>query len=120
MKQRFTFCLLLAIVMNSKLYAQKTDSCASRLAIAHDFYDSGKFGDALKLLEDYQRCTGVRNSDYYKLKAKIYLALDSNNYSLQSTVNYVKSKTGNYTADDDPAVFKNMVQYVQDSLAERQ
>src|SRR6202012_1631932 len=120
MRRIFTFCFLFMLILaGTKLFAQTTDTCSSRLAIAHDLYQGGKFADALKLLDDYQKCSG-RTSDYYKLKAKIYLALDSNNYSLQATVQYVQSKTDNYITEDDPAVFKNMVQYVQDSLAERQ
>ncbi len=120
MRRIFTFCFLfMLMLLCSKLFAQTTDTCSSRLAIAHDLYQGGKFADALRLLDDYEKCSG-RTSDYFKLKAKIYLALDSNNYSLQNTVQYVQSKTGNYITDDDPAVFKNMVQYVQDSLAERQ
>ncbi|UEG55101.1 TonB-dependent receptor [Mucilaginibacter daejeonensis] len=100
--------------------AQKADTCASRLAIARDMYESGKLNDALKLVEEFQKCSGSRTSEYFKLKAKIYLALDSNSYSLQNVAEYVRSKPGNYITDDDPAVFKNMVRYVQDSLAERQ
>ncbi|MVN91236.1 TonB-dependent receptor [Mucilaginibacter aquatilis] len=113
-------CLLVPCMCLSQVKAQKADTCASRLAIARDMYDGGKLNDALKLVEEFYKCSGQRTSEYYKLKAKIYLALDSNSYSLRNITEYVKSKPGNYVTDDDPAVFKSMVQYVQDSLAERQ
>jgi outer membrane receptor protein involved in Fe transport len=120
MRKFILCCLLVALLCQVKVFAQKADTCASRLAIARDLYDSGKLTDALKLADEYQKCSGLRSSEYFKLKAKIYLALDSNRYSLQNIAEYVRSKPGNYITDDDPAMFKSMVLYVQDSLAERQ
>lgn len=120
MRQYILYCFLGLLLCSTQVFAQKADTCASRLAIARDMYDGGKLNDALKLVEEFYKCSGQRTSEYFKLKAKIYLALDSNSYSLRNIAEYVKSKPGNYVTDDDPAVFKSMVQYVQDSLAERQ
>jgi len=120
MRQYLLYCILVLCFCSSRVLAQRVDTCSTRLALARDMYESGKLTDALKLTEEYQKCSGLRSSEYYKLKAKIFLALDSNNYSLQNIAEYVKSKPGNYVTDDDPAMFKSMVQYVQDSLADRQ
>src|SRR5580658_7507276 len=92
--------------------AQNNDSCSGRLTLAKDMYDQGKFDEALNMVEEYQQCTGTKTSAYFKLKAKIYLALDSNKLSLNNVTNYVNSKQSDYIADDDPAIFKDMVQYV--------
>jgi outer membrane receptor for ferrienterochelin and colicins len=120
MRKYIYYCILGILLCSSQAFAQKVDTCATRLALARDLYETGKLSDALKLVDEYQKCSGLRSSEYFKLKAKIFLALDSNAYSLQNIAEYVKSKPGNYVTDDDPAVFKSMVQYVQDSLAERQ
>ena len=112
--------LLGTLVFLQRASAQQNDSCSGRLSLAKDMYDQGKFEDALNMVEEYQQCTGTKTSAYFKLRAKIYLALDSNQLSLSSVTNYVNSKQSDYIADDDPAMFKDMVQYVQDSLADRQ
>jgi outer membrane receptor for ferrienterochelin and colicins len=120
MRKYIYYCILGFLLCSAQAFSQKADTCATRLALARDLYATGKLSDALKLVDEYQKCSGLRTSEYFKLKAKIFLALDSNAYSLQNIAEYVKSKPGNYVTDDDPAVFKSMVQYVQDSLAERQ
>ena len=51
---------------SGNLSAQKKE-CQGQLSLAEDFYASGDFDEALRLLDQFQECAGVKNSDYYKL-----------------------------------------------------
>ena len=63
--------------------------------------------------------SSIRNaSDYYKLKAELFIALDKIDDAKLAIINYINSKVGNFISDNDPQLFKDLFYYVQDSLSE--
>ena len=102
-----------------KLSAQKKE-CQGQFSLAEDFYASGDFDEAMRLLNQYQECAGFKNSDYYKLSSEIFIALDKKQEAKISVANYINSKIGNYISDEDPQLFKDLFYEIQDSISGRQ
>ena len=73
---------------SGKLSAKKKE-CQGQLSLAEDFYASGDFDEAMRLLNQYQECTGFKNSDYYKLSSEIFIALDKKQEAKSSVANYI-------------------------------
>ena len=105
------------LVFPAKTLAQKQD-CKGQFNLAEDFFIEGNFLQAERLLEEYYECSRYRNSDYYKLKAELFIALDKINDAKLAIINYINSKVGNFISDNDPQLFKDLFYYVQDSLSE--
>jgi hypothetical protein len=64
MRKYIYYCILGILLCSSQAFAQKVDTCATRLALARDLYETGKLSDALKLVDEYQKCSGLRSSEF--------------------------------------------------------
>ncbi len=104
---------------SGNLSAQKKE-CQGQLSLAEDFYASGDFDEALRLLDQFQECAGVKNSDYYKLISKIFIVQDKKQEAKNNVARYINSRTGNYISDEDPQLFRDLFYEVQDSISGRQ
>ncbi len=115
MKNSLLF-LLVFLIFSTKVFSQK--KFEEKLILAKDYYANGNFSESLKSLEEYKDSLKLANSEYYKLKAKLQIAQDSSDLAKGYIVNYIHSKSGNYIADDDPQLFKDLFREIEDSLSE--
>jgi outer membrane receptor for ferrienterochelin and colicins len=116
MKKLKLIYFLTVLCLACSLSAQKKE-CQGQFNLAEDFYATGDFDEALRLLEQYRECAGVKNSDYYKLNAEIFIAQDKKQEAKNNIARYISSKGGNYISDEDPQLFKDLFYEVQDSLS---
>jgi len=101
----------------SNSFSQKKD-CNGQLSLARDFFNNGKFSETLFQLDQYKECVGVKNSEYFKLKALIYLATDEISEAKLNIAAYISSKgTGNFS-NDDSQLFKDIYNTLLDSINE--
>ena len=118
--------LVLALIMlpiagkNSLVYAQSFDDCEKELAEAQKKYDSGKFDDAIELL---QQCLSQENLSQdvkmktYRLLGLTYIAKDYLKEA-KTAVSKLLDIVPNYQADpeQDPPTFVNII---ADEIEER-
>jgi outer membrane receptor protein involved in Fe transport len=119
MKEIRLIIFIILLFCSGILSAQKKE-CEGQFRLAIDMYASGDFDESLRLLNQYQQCLGVKNSNYFKLSSEISIAQDNKTEAKNNIARYINSKTGNYISDDDPQLFKDLFYEVQDSISGRQ
>ena len=118
--KNLSLIIFIAIIFYSGMLSAQKKECEGQLRLAEDFYSSGDFDEAHRLLDQYQECARLKNSDYYKLNSKIFIAQDKKWEAKNNLASYIYSKTGNYISDEDPQLFKDFFYEVQDSIRGRQ
>lgn len=94
-------------------------ACKEKINLAKNYYENGEFVLSKGALDLYQDCLHKKNSEYYKLATKIAIVTENKLLAKSSMAYYINSKTGNYIADDDPQLFKDLYYQVQDSISNR-
>jgi hypothetical protein len=110
--------LYLIVLIFPGLSFSQNEACKEKLNLAKNYYDNGEFLLANDVLNQFQIACG-NSSDYYKLKTKIAIVMENDQLAKNSMALYINSKAGNFIADDDPRLFKNLYAEVQDSLSSR-
>jgi outer membrane receptor for ferrienterochelin and colicins len=118
--KNLSLIIFIGIIFYSGMLSAQKKECEGQLRLAEDFYSSGDFDEAHRLLDQYQECARLKNSDYYKLNSKIFIAQDKKWEAKNNLASYIYSKTGNYISDEDPQLFKDFFYEVQDSIRGRQ
>lgn len=122
---RFGIYIFFAFMINSGIiFGQKNkdkeeqeDTCSGKYDLANTYYKYGDFDIAIEYLERYQRCMQTKDSRYFKLKIQIYIVQEKQKEADSNMVCYINSKFENYYTDDDPPLFKDLFNKIQDSLA---
>ena len=112
-------CSVFGLAQKRKNQITQEDTCKGKFTLAKEYYINGEFERSLVSLEDFQLCEKGKNSEYYKLKSEILIVQDNIHDAKICIAYYINSKFENYTSDDDPELFKDLVNEVLDSLSEQ-
>jgi outer membrane receptor for ferrienterochelin and colicins len=117
------FIALGLLVLSISSFAQRKveldESCLGQYRLAMDYYVNGDFERSLNSLDGYQKCINKESSDYLKLKSMILIVQEKEDEAKIYISSYVKTKFDNYYEENDPELFKDLVDAELESLANR-